>query len=601
MSAGTGSLIIDADSDDNGSGDFAMTGSADLITANTISITANDLSLGGGIGINSGAATTSILKSNGGTIGVGDGAGDMTIANNRLDNITAGALIIGGANTGNIVVDNVTGGAGLANIAGAVTFTAGAAGSTVTFNGTNSNFSDGLNVNATDGILIDNDLVTNGITTLDADSDDDGTGDTTINALGSINTTGNDLTIRNNDLVPLGTINSGAGDTTILVSNGGTISLGSLGGDLDLLDTSIDLITANSITFGDATAGAITIGGDVSPANTSILHLHTGSTITGTAGGIIEDSLALTAGGLVDFTDASTDVDNLAVSAAGQTVNFTDTDDVDIDTVAGVVGVTAGTFDLNAGGAVTDAQAIAATNLAVTTTGAVTLDTAANDVDNLAVSAAGQTVSFTDADDVDIDTVSGVTGVTATTFNLNTSGTVSDSVASTISGTTAIAAGAGNNITLDTATNNFGTVGITSGNNVQIVDQNALTMVASTISGSLDVEARNGFSLNGDITTNGITSINTDSDDNGSGNYSSNGTSVVNTNGNDLSIIAKSLIFNGTSSVDSGAGVTRLFVTNGGTVDIGGGSGDYNLSDSEIDRVTASSLLLVMQRRVLLQ
>ena len=590
MSAGTGGLTITADSDGSGAGTFNLNGGSDLTTNNAqIIITADDMILNGTI--DSGTAATSLLKSDGDTIGIASGAGSMGLSAAELDTITAGSLVIGGANAGNITIDDLDGANDLDKITGDVTFTAGAAGSNVTFNGTNSNFSNGLNVNATDGITISNDLVTNGTTSLDADSDDDGAGDTTIGIGDSINTTGNALTITQHDMTLLGTINSGVASTTLLVSNGGTMELGGLGGDFSLLDLTIDSITAGSLTFGDATAGAITIAADVSPANATALHLHTGSTITGTAGGIIEDSLALTAGGLVDFTDASTDVDNLAVSAAGQTVNFTDTDDINITTVSGVTGVTATTFDLTAGTTIDDAQAITATNLALTAGGTILLNVGTTDVDNLAISAAGQTVSFTDADDVDIDMVGGVTGVTATTFNLNTGGAVTDNVASTVAGTTTIAAGAGNNVTLDAATNDFATVAITSGNDVTLVDQNALILGASTISGTLAADAVANLTINGNVTTNGATTLDADSDDDGTGDFLVNGGFTVDTSNNALSVIADDVTLTG--NLDSGAATTTFLVSNGGTIDIGaGGGGNLNLTQAEIDNATAAGITI---------
>ena len=64
-------------------------------------------------------------------------------------------------------------------------------------------------------------------------------------------------------------------------------------------------------------------------------------------------------------------------------------------------------------------------------------------------------------------TVSGTLGVT-------TDGAITQSGALNVTGTTSLAAGAANDITLNNASNNFSTVGITSGRNVTLVDSNAL-------------------------------------------------------------------------------------------------------------------------------
>src|SRR5206468_1483085 len=77
-------------------------------------------------------------------------------------------------------------------------------------------------------------------------------------------------------------------------------------------------------------------------------------------------------------------------------------------------------------------------------------------------------------------TISGTLGVT-------TNGSLTQSGALAVTGRTTVAAGAGNNITLNNVGNNFSTVGITSGNNVMLQDANALILGASTVSGTLDV------------------------------------------------------------------------------------------------------------------
>ena len=62
---------------------------------------------------------------------------------------------------------------------------------------------------------------------------------------------------------------------------------------------------------------------------------------------------------------------------------------------------------------------------------------------------------------------------TTSTLNLTAGGPITDSGSLIVGGATTLAAGAGNDITLNTATNNFSTVAITSGNNVTLVDSNA--------------------------------------------------------------------------------------------------------------------------------
>ena len=409
-----------------------------------------------------------------------------------------------------------------------------------------------------------------------------------MNTATTLNILNNDLIISANKVDIQGNISSNTQDVTIQPTTAGhAINLGSAtdaaANTVELSDAELDRISAGLLTIGSTNAGAMTLSADISAATPTTVHLRSGSGITATAGGIVETNLAITAGGTVNFSDTTTDVDNLAISAAGQTVDFLDADDLDIDTVAGITGLTAGTAHLR-GTTITDAQRILATNLAITSTGTVTLDAASNDVDDLAISAAGQTVTFTDADGVDIDTVSGVTGISAATFNLNTGGAVTDASASTVTGTITIAAGAGNNITLDVATNDFTTVAITSGKNVNLSDQNAITLNASTVSGTLDMVSE-GITIAGNITTNGTTTIDADRNNAGTGNFTIDATRTLDTSDSDLTIFANDLILDG--SLDAGSASLTLEVSDGGTMGLGNGAGDFAISNAELGRMTA--------------
>ncbi len=107
----------------------------------------------------------------------------------------------------------------------------------------------------------------------------------------------------------------------------------------------------------------------------------------------------------------------------------------------------------------------------------------ANDFSTVGI-ISGNNVALTDSNALDLgaSTVSG-------TLTVNTGGAVTQSGPLTVTGATTLAAGAANNITLNNAGNDFSTVGITSGNNVALVDANALTLNASTASGTVSVNA----------------------------------------------------------------------------------------------------------------
>ena len=76
-----------------------------------------------------------------------------------------------------------------------------------------------------------------------------------------------------------------------------------------------------------------------------------------------------------------------------------------------------------------------------------------------------------------------------------------------MTGTTTLAAGAGNDITLNSAGNNFSTVAITSGRNVTLVDSNALDLGASNVSGALNLTAGGAVTESGVLNITGSTSL----------------------------------------------------------------------------------------------
>ena len=93
----------------------------------------------------------------------------------------------------------------------------------------------------------------------------------------------------------------------------------------------------------------------------------TGSTVTGTAGGILgEKNLAIEAGDTVNIIDTETAIGNLAVSAAGEDITFTESAGLTLDDVDGIQGVagkdvaltaTTGDLTVSDGGAGNDIDA----------------------------------------------------------------------------------------------------------------------------------------------------------------------------------------------------------------------------------------------------
>ena len=131
----------------------------------------------------------------------------------------------------------------------------------------------------------------------------------------------------------------------------------------------------------------------------------------------------------------------------------------------------------------------------------ITLNNAGNNFSTLAVSS-GNNVTLVDANTLDLgaSTISG-------TLSITTSGGITDSGNLLVAGTTTLAAGATNDITLDSAGNNFSTVAITSGRNVALQDVNALDLGASTVSGTMNVTTGGAITDSGNVVVAGTTTL----------------------------------------------------------------------------------------------
>ena len=317
------------DSDENGTGTFTMASGKALTTEDNASITieADDVDIAGTI--SSGTGSTTIAVSDGGTIGLGGTSGDMTITGTELGNITAGTLNIGDSSTGNITVDGIS--AANSNNATTVNLTTASA-SSVSFSNNASTFQ-ALDVSSGNGINQSVNLTTSSTATLDADSNDDGSGDFS-NTAGTISTGGSALSITGNDFGLSGSINTGAGTTTIIISDGGSLGLGSTSGNMTITGTELGNITAGTLTVGDSTAGAMTINGISSANSTNITTVDLNSSsiafstgdstfngLTATANtGAITGAVALTVAGTSSFT---TSASNQSITLSSTSNDFT--------------------------------------------------------------------------------------------------------------------------------------------------------------------------------------------------------------------------------------------------------------------------------------
>jgi filamentous hemagglutinin family protein len=343
-----GATTIDADTDDSSTGTFTLAGA--LSTGNnTLSITAVDLALNSTL--SSGTAGTTILASQSGTtIGLGT-TGNMSLSDTELGNVTAGSLTIGDGTNGSITVDGVT--SANSDQFGALTLNATSSGSSVTF-GTTDSFFQGLTVNAENGISLTSSLTTNGATSLNADSDSDGTGSFTLAASKTMSTTNNalSLTVSNLVLDTGSSLSSGTAGTTLLTAlSGTTIGLGAGAGTFSLTNTELGQITSGSLTIGNTTNGTITVDG-VSFSSTPL-------TLVASSGA-----------SAIDFSSTASSFNSLTLTAGTGGVDF------------GANVSTSGNMNVTSGGTITDTGALAITGTSSFTTNvanqAITLDNTAN-------------------------------------------------------------------------------------------------------------------------------------------------------------------------------------------------------------------------------
>ncbi|MBC7649716.1 MAG: filamentous hemagglutinin N-terminal domain-containing protein, partial [Vitreoscilla sp.] len=191
--------------------------------------------------------------------------------------------------------------------------------------------------------------------------------------------------------------------------------------------------------------------------------------------------------------NAGTNVTINTVSAASQAGDITV-----VDSITKSAGVTA-SLTFNAAGSIfinnTVASTFNALNVNLNATSATTFSSVG------ALTTNGGNVSITGTGAKTLGTVNTSGAVGAGNLTIGTAGAVSQlaSTALTIKGVTAITAGSASDITLNTATNNFSTVTVTSGKDVALTDSNGIILGASNVALSLSVNAGGTITQSGAI------------------------------------------------------------------------------------------------------
>ncbi|MGB9430079.1 MAG: hypothetical protein WCC11_09465, partial [Gammaproteobacteria bacterium] len=508
----------------------ALTNSTAL-TIGTVSVGSGTLGLSG-VGINEGATGTITQAAGAGAVAIFAGAGIIALGN---ANDFTGAVTLKNSGANNVTLNN---GANLLTLGGASSVGTG----TLTL----------TSVGITEGAA--------GTITQAA-----GAGAVSINAGAGAIALGNA-----NDFTGAVTLtNSGANAATL--SNGANaLTLGSgtsIGGNLTLTSGALSFGTT---TVGGAlavtTTGAITQTGALTVAGTTTLAAGAANNITlNNAGNAFTGAVGITTGKNVLLTNniatvlgASTVSGTLGVTSNG---TITNTGNLSVSG-ASTFTVTAANSDILLNSAGNNfAGAITVTNNGNVRDLSLTNINAAAALPALPTLLRNLTINFQNAALTLPSTT--LTG----NLNVTTGGALTQSGALIIAGTTMLAAGAGNNITLNNASNNFtGLLSVTSADNVTLNDGGALNLGGLALNGNLNVTASGGITLNNNIATPGTQTYNSavtlaaaNTDLTGS-TVTFNGT----LNGNDNLTVTGNGVFNGL--VGNLASLNSLLVTGGVTL-----------------------------------
>ena len=484
-------------------------------TLNDVSLTAATnldllaLTIGGDLIVDAANLTQS------GTLAIG-GAATLTSGGAlALNTTSADALTI---NAGGPVTQS-----GALTIAGDSTFNA--SGQSITLNAAGNAFTGSIAIDADATSLTNSVDTTIATSTLGSSLNVDSTG--AITQAGTINVAGGSTTLTSDAAVALAAINTG----TLTIGAGGPVTQSA--GTLNVSGNTVFNAAGQNVTLNAANAltGSVAVtAANASLTNTTATNLGT-STLSGNltvdSAGAVTQSGPVSVGGTATFDAAGQDVTlasagnqfvggvtltatnaSLSNSIATNLQSSTITNNLTVNSIGaltqnGTLDVNGGTATLNSGGAVS-LNTINAGSLSATAGGAVTQSGALNISGNTALAAAGQNVTLddtanqfgggvavtganvtlADADSIDLraSTVSGGLDVTAV------AGTITQSGALNVTGSSTFTAADGQSILLTDATNIFG--------GVRLASSGQLDNVALAAASSLDLQ---GLDITGDL------------------------------------------------------------------------------------------------------
>ncbi len=441
------------------------------------------------------------------------------------------------------------------------------------------------------GILTDSGLLSvAGSTTLEVGAGND----ITLDGTGSGNfltgpvtvSSARDVTLRDQDALQIGastisqhfTVVAG-GDITNpgAVTVTGTADFTTTGGSAITLDNAGNNFatfaarTTGTVTVADA--GAIELGGidDGAGGSATTLIVTAGNAITDSGPTLVSgvSTFNATANGII-LNDSANDFGTVVLNGGGD-ATLLDVDDI----VLGATGAAMGNVTVTAGGAITQSGIIAATSLLATTTvdgGAlINLGTSANTITTVNLQSRNGANVIDDAGAINYQGGSGFAIGTAANggagirttgaLSLTSTGAITQTGEVLAGGTTTLAAGAANDITLTDTANDFGVISVTSGNNVSITDVNDVDIGAVTTAGTFlgTSLGGTGITVSGAVASGGATTLRSDA----------------------------ITITTGTISAAAGAGTVYLLPNTLDTAISVGGAAAFDLTQAELIGITA--------------
>ncbi len=501
----------------------------------TLNLTALDVvgSVAGAGNVTLGAFTLTTGGDNTSTIfsGVASGTGGITKAGTGTFTLS-GANTYTGATTINAGTLRLAGGAAIADTS-AVTL-ANVAGATLDLNGANETIGSLAGGGATGGNV-----------TLGAGTLTTGGNNTNTTYAGVISGTGGFAKIgagtqtlsRSNTYtgtttISAGTLTMGANDifanTSSILVNGGTLDAntrtdtvagvrldsGAITGTTgaltstsayDLRSGSVSKILGGAVGLNKTTAGTVTLSGantytGATAINAGTLVASNGAALGAVGGGTTVASGATLNVNTVTLVESALNISGTGVASAGALTGTNAAVVSGAVTTAGVadtsIGTTSAASTLTLNGLVT----ATANNFGIVGAGnVVAINNGGNNFGTVNINGANN-VSLRDTNAIILG--NGASNLSGN-LGLQTNGTITQTAGVTVGGATTLNAGATNNITLDNIANNFNTVAVTSGQNVSIVDANALTVNASTV-GTITARTLSvDLTLGGNITATG--------------------------------------------------------------------------------------------------